>query len=190
MPQTFYIIHAIPVGMDNLKESAKQLSIIKKSLYVNDIMSSPVMCVDRSESAIEAIKRMEDKSYSTIIVTDGMSPVGIITERDIITKILLQGKDAKKIKAKDIMTKGLISVLPTDSVVYASNVMTTKKIKKLAVVDENGVLVGIVTQTDIVNSINKVYTSYRQLLWNPYIYLALLIMICMMYLLNIFFFRI
>lgn len=176
--------------MKQFKDSAKQLSQINKNLFVKDIMSAPVLCVELGESAFNAVHKMEEKSYSTIIVTDEKIPVGIITERDVITKILLKEKDPKKLTAEEVMTKDIISVLPTDSVVYASNIMTVKKIKKLAVVDEGGDLIGIITQTDIVDSINKVYSSYRELLWNPYLYMMLLIVLCVMYLLNILIFKI
>ena len=71
------------------------LKDIRKNVYVRNVMSKEVLRLDKEESVYEAIKVMANKSISTIVTSHGTTPIGILTERDLVKKMLLKNKDPK-----------------------------------------------------------------------------------------------
>jgi CBS domain-containing protein len=94
-------------------------------------------------------RKMVKSNIGALLVTNGTKLVGIVTERDIIAKVMAEGKDPQTVKVCEIMTEEVIMVGPNQDIEDAADVMTEKKIKKLPVVS-GGQLVGIITATDIV----------------------------------------
>ena len=92
----------------------------------------------------------EDKVGSIIIIDQNTEPVGIITERDIVRRVISEGKDSKITKATDIMSKPLITVQEDTHLFGVTKKMVKYKIRRLPVVNDNNTLVGIVTITDII----------------------------------------
>lgn len=80
---------------------------------------------------------------------DAKSPVGMITDRDIVVRSVAENKNPLDLKASDIMTGDIVSVSPEASVEECANLMETKQIRRVAVVDKNGALCGMVAQADI-----------------------------------------
>src|SRR4030042_1702791 len=91
---------------------------------------------------------MNQFEIGSIIATRKGKAVGIITERDLLKRIVAEGKNAKKIRVKDIMSTPLITITPDTDLEEAARLMFEKKIKKLLVIDQNR-LVGLVSLTDI-----------------------------------------
>ena len=91
----------------------------------------------------------EGKVGSIIIIDQNTDPVGIITERDIVRRLISDGKDPTITKAIDIMSKPLITVEDTH-LYHVAKKMVKHKIRRLPVVNDNNTLVGIVTVTDII----------------------------------------
>jgi len=167
----------------------KLFSTISKNVYVKDIMSRNVLNLDKEDSVYKAIKVMANKSVSTIVTSHGSMPIGILTERDLVKKLLLKDQDPNKVKIKDIMTKNPITVKPNTSVLKASNIMKHKKVRKLVVVDSNNNLVGILSQTDIIQSMHRLDETYRKLFFDPYVSLILIIIVLVLFFLNYVLFR-
>lgn len=165
------------------------ISKIRKNVYVKEIMSTDVLNLDKDDTVYKAIKVMADKSISTIVTIHGDKPVGIITERDLVKKLLLKGKDPKKVKIKDIMTKNPISITPDTSILRASNVMRLKNVRKLVVVDENKKLVGILSQTDIINSMQRIDNAYKKLFISPSFSVTLVVIVVILFILNYILFK-
>jgi CBS domain-containing protein len=115
---------------------------------LKDIMQKRVLSVEHSKGLKEVFKKFSTTEFSSIIVTEKKKPIGIITERDIIKKIVLPGKDPKKSKLQDLMTKGLITISINDPMNKAMHLMKLHKVRHLPVLDD-GKLVGIITHRNI-----------------------------------------
>ena len=118
------------------------------STFVNQIMSKNVLTLDKSTSLQEAALNMTKLNIGCVIVTDGVKPLGIITERDFVTKVAAQGRPLFT-EICEIMSSPLITIGPEETIWEASEMMKQKMIHKLPV-KENEQVIGIVTTTDIV----------------------------------------
>ena len=92
----------------------------------------------------------EGKVGSIIIIDQNTEPVGIITERDIVRRVISDGKDPTITKAADLMSKPLITVGEDTHLYDVAKKMIKHKIRRLPVVKDNNILVSIVTVTDII----------------------------------------
>jgi len=124
------------------------------ALLVRDFMSKDVKTVRTDDTVRDAVRKMNKFRISSIIVTQGKRPVGIITERDILERIVEPCMEPTAITAKEIMSSPVIFTSPEVSIEDAARLMASKKIKKLAVI-ENGKLVGIVTSMDLMRASPK-----------------------------------
>jgi CBS domain-containing protein len=130
-------------------------------LSVNDIMTRWVATADPERSVRDAATIMAKAHTGCLVVIIKGKPAGIVTEGDI-SRALSAGADPDKIPLKKIMSKRLITVAPDKRVEEAAKLMAEKQIKKLPVM-EDGSLVGIVTQTDIVASTFDFVTSLKEM---------------------------
>jgi CBS domain-containing protein len=120
---------------------------------VKDIMTKKVITVDANSTVRNACKLMDKHDVGCLLVTEeGSSAVGIVTERDVIRKVVKNGKDPEIITIKRIMTTPLVVISPEASVETAVDTMIKNRIKKIPVVSDENDLVGIVTATDIVTN--------------------------------------
>jgi len=117
---------------------------------VKEIMVSPVVTVDAETSIYEAAKTMGDKKIGSVVVTRDSKPVGIFTERDLLTKVIANGLDMKQTRVPIAMSSPLITVDEETSVKDAIILMAGRKIMRLPVVRKDK-LVGMVTGTEIFN---------------------------------------
>ncbi len=134
-------------------------------IYVKDIMTGSVKTMDSGSTIADAARAMAKWRIGALIITDGEKPVGVITEGDI-SRCVAKAIDANT-KLKDIGRKRLVTVSPDERVEVAAKIMADAGVKKLPVIDE-GRLVGIVTQTDIVNSSFALVTSLKEMVQARY----------------------
>lgn len=120
-------------------------------LLVRDIMARNVKTVRTDDTVLEAVSKMNKFRIGSVIVTNNGRPVGIITERNILQRIVEPGLDPAVVRAKDIMSSPLITIDPNAAVEEAAQIMARKQIKKLPVV-ENDKVVGIISTSDIVRT--------------------------------------
>ena len=100
----------------------------------------------------EAVARMSAKNYGSVIVDDGSGGVaGIVTERDVMKRLVNEGRDPKTTLLSDIMTSDMRVARQTDSVVEWLRAMSNERFRRVPVVDENGKLVSMMTQGDFVS---------------------------------------
>ena len=121
---------------------------------VKDIMSRDVITIAPEASMDEAAGIMGEKHVGSLIVMKFDAPLGIVTERDLLSKVLALGKDLKKEKVEKAMSHPLIAICPTAKIKEAAQTMIEKK-GRLAVFDCRK-LVGIVTASDLVRSLPEV----------------------------------
>jgi PAS domain S-box-containing protein len=124
-------------------------------LNVGDVMSKEVATISPEEIIISAARIMSDSKISCLVVMDSGNAEGIITETDVLRRVGENGKDIYRTKLGRIMSSPVESVTSDLSVLEASKIMGVRHIKRLPIIDD-GKLVGIVTQTDLV----RVLTSY------------------------------
>ncbi len=117
-------------------------------LKVKDVMVTDLVTIKADISVKKAVKVMNDFEIGCLIVVKNGEAIGIITERDILKRIVVEGRNPEKTLVGDIMSKPLIVTSPETSLEEAIEAMFKHKIKKLPVV-EGGKLVGLVTFTDI-----------------------------------------
>jgi signal-transduction protein with cAMP-binding, CBS, and nucleotidyltransferase domain len=120
------------------------------------------------KSSQDVARLMLSKRVGSVIVIDkDTQPLGIITERDIVKHIYLKNIAASRIKVEEIMSAPLITIMSYDSIDTASQVMTKNRIKRLAVLEEDNRIVGVLSVTDITRHLAKIllddYNRYRSL---------------------------
>lgn len=119
-------------------------------LRIEDVMVGDVITIEAGATVREAVELMNINEIGCLIVVDEEEkPVGILTERDLLKRVLAKRKDPVRTKVGDVMSKPLITGTPHMDLEAAARLMFEKKTKKLPVV-ENGRLVGLVTLTDMV----------------------------------------
>ena len=121
------------------------------SLKLEDVMVEDVITVEEKATIKKAVELMNKHEIGCLIVVKKGKPAGIVTERDMLKRILQESKDPEKIKVNEIMSKPLIVGKPQMDIEDAVKLMFKRNIKKLPVADE-GHLVGLVTLTDLIRS--------------------------------------
>jgi len=133
------------------KQYERNLSLYKE---VKEIMTREVLTITPEASMEEAAILMGEKHVGSLIVTKYETPVGIVTERDLLTKVLAPGKDMKEIKVEKVMSYPLITTCLEAKIKETAQLMIKKK-GRLAVFD-CGKLMGIVTASDLIKSLPDV----------------------------------
>ena len=123
------------------------------SILITDNMSTPLISVNPATTVFQIAKMMEQGEIGAIIVKENGNPVGIITDRDFAIKIAVNSLSFDT-PVEKIMSSPLITINHDESISSAVKIMSSKKIRKLAV-SENDKIIGIITSTDIVNLIVK-----------------------------------
>ena len=127
-------------------------------MLVNDIMHNATK-LPSDTTVSEAAAMMEQKSIGSVLVEKNNKIIGIMTERDILKKIVAKGENSDVLRVKDIMSYPIITIDANESVVKASKKMDQHRIRRL-VVTKNGQIVGKVTANSISRSIK--YLSVRE----------------------------
>ena len=133
-------------------DQAYELS--KKHRHVNDIMSQNVVTTTPFTTMDEAAKTMGERRIGSLVVLIDSKPVGIVTERDLLSRVLALGLDPRTVRVERVMSSPLISINPSATIKEAAQTMM--KTKGRITVFENGRLVGIVTASDLIKSMPKV----------------------------------
>ena len=125
------------------------MQVDAKKIVVKDIMSKSVIAIDSNITINEAAKMMEDAKVGAVIVMENNTPLGIVTDRDFAVKVAAHAYSIVE-PVKKIMSSPLITIGPEESVWMISDLMYTRGVRKLPVID-NDTVIGIVTATDLVN---------------------------------------
>ena len=115
---------------------------------VRDAMTEDPRSIGKSVSVVEAARLMREEHIGSLPITDDEQLVGIITDRDITTRVVAEAADPKLTSVGDVYSRDLISVAPDNDLEEAVQLMARHQVRRLAVV-ENGRLVGMVAQADI-----------------------------------------
>jgi len=117
-------------------------------MKVHQLMTTKIATISRERNVVDAARVMVQYACGSIIITENDTPIGIITETDLLKKVIAEGKNLHETSVSDIMSTNLITGNPMDSISETSRRMSLAKIRRMIVVD-NGKLVGIVSTTDL-----------------------------------------
>jgi CBS domain-containing protein len=134
----FYYIELIAnIAMENVVEA---------------IMSTELETIDVTETAQEAAKKMNGKRISSVLVVDkkkGDNPIGIVTERDLVSRICAAGTSSKDVQVQQIMSSPIATIEKQSTIEAAADLMLSNKIRHLLVVDQGRKPVGIIAPSDL-----------------------------------------
>src|SRR5271157_5503009 len=124
-------------------------------LAVRDVMTRTVVTATPEMTAAQAGKKMVEKRVGSIIIVKNEKPVGIVTESDMVAKVIFKNVKPSSIKLDQLMSKPLITTKSSDDVHDAVLMMAQKKIRRLPVLDGDE-LVGIITDADVIQVSSEV----------------------------------
>jgi CBS domain-containing protein len=113
-----------------------------------EVMTRDVVTIDASDTVLDACNKYKEKKVGCLVVVDGESCVGIVTERDLIERSICVRRDPDTTRVRDIMSSKVKVINQLDTIEKALDTMRQYKIKKLPVISSEKV-VGIITMTDI-----------------------------------------
>jgi CBS domain-containing protein len=116
---------------------------------VEDVMAKNVVTVNREATVKDAASQMARRKCSCLVVLQGGIAVGIVTERDLVRKILAEAVDPSRVLISDVMTTPLVTIEVGSTIAEAGERMSEYLIRRLVVVDKSGALVGLITAGDI-----------------------------------------
>ena len=126
--------------------------ILGMNAPVESVMRSPPVTALFSDTVSSITEKMASNNIGAIIITSGGAPTGMVTERDIVEKVVRTHKDPSKTRAQEIMSSPLISVEVDKPLREALRLMRDKNIRRLAVTRQ-GKVIGIVTERRILDSL-------------------------------------
>ena len=121
------------------------------SLKVRELMVPNPVKIEPNALIIEAAKLMRDKNIGSVIVVEKQKVLGIVTERDLVRRVLAENRDLKTVKMREIMSKPVFSISPEEEVVNAAHIMRQRGLRRVVVMDKEA-LIGIITTNDIVGN--------------------------------------
>ncbi len=122
---------------------------LRTRMLVKDVMSSPVVTTDEDETTNKVAVAMDKEGLGAVIVTNKQKKsIGIITERDLVIRVIAKNQKPDEVKAKEIMTTPLVTIEPEATVSDAARRMNRLDIRRLGVFYK-GNLVGIVSDKDL-----------------------------------------
>ena len=134
---------------------------METKLAVRDVMTRTVVTATPDMSAAQAGKKMVENRVGSVIIVKEGRPVGIVTESDMVAKVIFKNVKPSSIKLEQLMSKPLITTKSSDDVHEAVLMMAQKKIRRLPVIDGDE-LVGIITDADVI----QVSSEINQILDN------------------------
>ncbi|SDG65881.1 CBS domain-containing protein [Flavobacterium omnivorum] len=139
-------------------------------MTVNQILSTKgkeVYSVLSTNTVYEALTVMSEKNIGAILIIEDTVLKGVLSERDYARKIVLKSKSSKKAFVHEIMETNVVTVSPSDNLEYCMELMSTKRVRHLPVL-ENNIVIGIISISDVVKAIIELQKDTIQHL-NSYI---------------------
>ena len=122
---------------------------LRSRMLVKDVMSSPVITLHEDETVEKVAKLMEAHRVGCVIITDGGGkPVGIITERDLVTRVMAKNELPSGLNANQVMTSPLVTISPDETLSGAARRMSRLNVRRLGVFYKDN-LVGVVSSKDV-----------------------------------------
>ena len=124
-------------------------------LYAKDIVETDFLSLPPETTVLEGSKSMKDSRHGFAVVGKPDNPVGIVTEWDILAKVVAEGKDPAKTTLADVMSKDLLAVDESEGLSTVSQLMTVRGVRRLLVKKKNGEVVGVITAKTMLARMNE-----------------------------------
>lgn len=128
-------------------------------MKIGKVCNREVIVTDKGSNVLEAAKLMRQHHAGSLLViskdSDGIRPVGIITDRDIVVEVLAEEVPLDKVAVEDLMIKSLVVANEDDDLFDAVQKMRVKAVRRIPVVDAKGLLVGIFTMDDLIELLHE-----------------------------------
>jgi CBS domain-containing protein len=119
---------------------------------VREVMTADPKTIEPSTPVAEAAKLMRDQDVGPIPIVENGSLTGILTDRDIVLRVVAEGKDPSSTTAGEVASRDLVTIDPEQTMDEALRLMAQHQVRRLPVAEEDGRLVGIVAQADVARS--------------------------------------
>ncbi|RQG96770.1 CBS domain-containing protein [Natrarchaeobius oligotrophus] len=116
---------------------------------VENLARSDVVTAHEDEHVEELATLMDDSDIGSVVIVDGDEPIGIVTDRDLATRVIGNGMDPSETTAGDVMSDDLTTVDHTDGFYHVTELMSEHGVRRLPVCDDGNELVGIITFDDL-----------------------------------------
>ncbi len=120
--------------------------------FVEAVMSRDLKTIEVSDTAENAAKTMRDNKIGSLFVIDGSKgqhPIGIITERDLVSRVCAEGVSSKDVRLEGLMSSPIATIEKRATIGSAASLMVSNKTRHLLVVDDRKAPVGVITSTDL-----------------------------------------
>jgi len=123
-------------------------------LKVHEAMVNNPITLEPSAFVFEAAKQMREKKIGSIIVVQKGKVLGIVTERDLVRRVLAENRDPRTVQIHDIMTTPVVTITSNEDIIDAAQLMKAKGIRRLVIIDD-GKLIGIITTDDLARNMKR-----------------------------------
>lgn len=167
--------------MKNIINPISEMDKLITETKVFEVMITSLKYLNENDTVSKAIELMANFSISGVLVNNNKNKtVGIVSEGDIIKKVLYKKLNPDKIKLKEIMSKNLYTINKDKSIGEAAELMKKNNISKLPIINDKEEMIGYITKADLLEKLNEIYYQNTRLKWLPILFLLELIVICIL----------
>jgi CBS domain-containing protein len=117
-------------------------------LFARDIVEKDFLVMPRGTTVLQAAKAMKDNRHGFVVIGSRSRPEGIVTEWDVLAKVVAEGRDPAAVKLEDIMSTELVSVRAEDGIAAVSQIMSSKGVRRVLVMKGDEVI-GVITSKTV-----------------------------------------
>ena len=133
-------------------------------MSAGQICSREVDIANYDESVLDAARRMRDRQVGALVIVDGMTPVGVLTDRDLTVRVLAAGLDPPATRVSQVMTPSPTTIREDESIQTGLGYMRSGRFRRLPVVGHDGRLVGILALDDVLELVAEELADIGHLL--------------------------
>jgi CBS domain-containing protein len=126
---------------------------------ITDLMTANPCAIEADKPVAYAAMMMQQERVGLAPIVDGGRLVGTLTDRDIVTRVVAQGKDPQSVTVREVASTDPVTIDPQQDLDEALQLMASNQVRRLPVVEEGGRLVGIVAQADIAREAKEKQTG-------------------------------
>jgi CBS domain-containing protein len=116
---------------------------------ISEVMTSNPCAIDADKPVAYAAKMMKDENVGLAPVVEGDKLIGTLTDRDIVTRVVAEGRDPQSVSVREVASTDLVTIDPQQDLDEALRLMASNQVRRLPVVEEDGRLVGVIAQADV-----------------------------------------
>jgi len=116
---------------------------------ISELMSSNPCAIEADKPVAYAARMMKDEDVGLAPIVEGDRLVGTLTDRDIVTRVVAEGRDPQSVAVREVASTDLVTIDPQQDLGEALQLMARNQVRRLPVVEEDGRLIGVIAQADV-----------------------------------------